>query len=443
VSDEGRKTESAHLHDTGFDSVRRFRLAVVEGADKDLAWSSASDRCSIGTHPSNELKLSDPTVSRFHCELVVDARGVRLRDLGSRNGTDLDGVLAVEAYVRDGSVIRMGRTALRFELERERNKLPISTSDRFGSLLGASPVMRATFALLEQAAVTASTVLLQGETGTGKEGAAEGIHAASPRRDGPFVVVDCSAIPENLLESELFGHERGAFTGANERRIGAFEEASGGTIFLDEIGELPLNLQPKLLRALEQREVRRVGGTGVQKVDVRVVAATNRDLRAEINAGRFRPDLFFRLAVIKVRLPSLRERPDDLQVLVPHIGESLEASPEALAQLCEPSFIAHLQEASWPGNVRELRNYLERCIVFRQSVPLAESHDAQASVTTGPALLARQYPAARRWALAEFERSYVEALLIQHQGKVVQAARAAGINRVHLFRLTRRHGVKV
>jgi len=297
--------------------------------------------------------------------------------------------------------------------------------------------MRAAFALLERAAASDATVLIEGETGTGKEGAARGLHDGSTRRSGPFVVVDCGAIPAELLESELFGHERGAFTGASAARAGAFEEADGGTIFLDEIGELPLDLQPKLLRAIEHRQIRRVGSNLHKTVDVRLVAATHRDLRADVNDGRFRPDLYFRLAVVRINLPPLRERPEDIPLLVERIVDGLVDDPAARAPLLDGALVTALQRGAWAGNVRELRNHLERCLVLGGPVPLA---------APGPVVGAVDgripYAEARQRALDEFERRYLEDLLRRHDGKVASAARAAGVNRAYLYRLLQRHGLR-
>jgi len=291
--------------------------------------------------------------------------------------------------------------------------------------------MRHAFALLERVAATEATVLLEGETGTGKELAAAAIHDAGPRTADPFVVVDCGSIPDNLLESELFGHERGAFTGAEKSRAGAFEEAHGGTIFLDEIGELPLPLQPALLRVLEERSVRRVGSRSARKsVDVRVVAATNRDLRAEVNAGRFRGDLFYRLAVLRVRLPSLRDRLEDLPLLVETLLRRLGATPDAKRRLTRSAFLRSLRRHSWDGNVRELRNYLERALVFGPPEP----SDAAA---TDPG-----FNASKRRAIEAFEREYLAELIAGHDENVTAAAKTAGINRVTLHRLLRKHGYR-
>jgi transcriptional regulator with PAS, ATPase and Fis domain len=419
--------------------VRRFRLVFVEGSAAGQAWTSSGDTCSIGSHPSNDLHVEDKAVSRFHCEVRVQGKGVVVRDLQSRNGTSVDGVDVVEAWLRPGSLIRLGRTALQIQMASETNALPLSERTSFGSLVGGSVVMRSTFALLERAAASDATILLEGETGTGKEGAAESIHNESARREAPFLVVDCSALPANLLESELFGHEKGAFTGAAGRRKGAFEEAHGGTIFLDEVGELGADLQPKLLRVLENREVKPVGANLARPVDVRVIAATNRDLRAEVNAGRFRSDVYFRLAVVKIGMPPLRQRADDVPLLIDSIVRSL--GPEAAAaapKILTPATIAGLTHSAWPGNVRELRNWLQRCLVLQQPMPVSEhgvfdgDDDDQVDATV-------PFSQARRQAINAFERRYLETLLEQHGGNVARAAQASGVHKVHLYRLLRRH----
>ena len=420
-------------------AVRRFLLTVVEGPGAGTVWDSVSDACSIGSHPSNDFNLDDPTVSRFHCEIRVGPKGARVKDLDSTNGVLVDGVQVAEGYLRGGSLLRLGRAVVRFDYSTDSNRLPVSERTRFGSLVGTSVPMRMCFALLERAAGKDVTVLLEGETGTGKSQAAQAIHQESARRDKPFLTVDCGAIPADLLESELFGHEKGAFTGAAQRRIGAFEEAHGGTVFLDEIGELPAELQPKLLRVLEAREIRRVGTNTYVPVDVRIIAATNRDLRAEVNAGRFRSDLFFRLAVLRIPLPPVRQRPEDLQLLVEQILDSLGADPERTKALRSPGFISKLEQAAWPGNVRELRNYLERCLVFEDTLALTDVAPAGSRFEVDAKL---PYAEARRLALDDFERRYLRALLELHQGKVSQAAVGADMDRVYLYRLLRRHGIK-
>jgi len=310
--------------------------------------------------------------------------------------------------------------------------------------VGSSVAARMSFALMERAAASEVTVLLEGETGTGKSQAAESIHRQSSRRDHSFLVVDCGALPPNLLESELFGHEKGAFTGAMTRRVGVFEEARGGTVFLDEIGELPLELQPKLLRVLEAREIRRLGTNSYTPVDVRIITATNRDLRAEVNAGRFRSDLYFRLAVVKIPLPALRQRAEDVPLIVEKLISGLGADARVKATLLDPGFIAQLQRSAWPGNIRELRNHLERCVVLQETLLPGEGEETTRPSDDAPTQIDPRvpYPEARRRALDAFERQYVEALLQLHGGKVSQAAASADIDRVHLYRLIKRHRVR-
>ncbi|MBE4751303.1 FHA domain-containing protein [Corallococcus sp. ZKHCc1 1396] len=421
--------------------VRRFRLSVVEGPGAGMVWESTSDTCSVGSHPLNDCAVEDSTVSRFHCEVKIGPKGPQVKDLDSLNGVIVDGVQVVEGILRSGSLLRLGRVVLRFDFSAESNRLPLSDMTHFGSLVGTSVAMRGCFAMMERAAARDVTVLLEGETGTGKSQAALAIHQASRRKDAAFLVVDCGAIPAHILESELFGHEKGSFTGAVSRRAGVFEEADGGTVFLDEIGELPPELQPKLLRVLENREIRRVGSNTYLPVDVRLMAATHRDLRAEVNAGRFRSDLFFRLAVLRIGMPSLRQRPEDLSMLVSGILQSLGADPERTGALRTPEFLARLRHAAWPGNVRELRNHLERCLVFEDALPLAEE-DSRPEGSPLEVDLSRPYAEQRRRVVDDFERRYLRALLEKHQGKVAQAAITAGMDRVHFYRLLRRHGIK-
>jgi DNA-binding NtrC family response regulator len=418
-------------------NARRFAIAVADGPARGVT-APPTERCTIGSHPSNDLVVQDSFVSRFHCEVTAEADGPRLRDVGSTNATWVDGVQVHDALLRDGSAIRIGQSTLVVSLSAETAVRPISNARSFGGLVGESLAIRSVFARLERAASSDATVLIEGETGTGKEAAAEAVHAASARRDGPFVVVDLSALPGNLLESELFGHEKGAFTGATERRIGAFEEASGGTVFLDEIGELPLELQPKLLRVLEQRTIRRLGSNARIPIDVRIVAATNADLRRGVNDGRFRPDLYYRLAVVRVELPPLRERPDDIHMLADRLLEVLGADAARRAELLHPDSLTRLRRRAWPGNVRELRNQLESWLVMDDAI--ASPALEEAPVALGPAIDPRlTYEQARRRALTEFERAFAPALVAFHGGNVGEAAKAAGMDRAYLYRLLRRH----
>ncbi len=426
----------------------RLRLRVSDGPDAGAVFVATRDRIVVGTAGDADLALHDKTVSRYHCELVVVGDRVEVRDLGSRNGTSVDGVGVVHAFLRPGASLAVGASKLVLEVDADGElRIPLADGDGFGGLVGRSLAMRAVFARLERVAASDATVLLTGETGTGKEGAAEAVHAAGARRGGPFVVVDCGAIPPELIESELFGHDKGAFTGASTARAGAFVSAHGGTVILDELGELPPALQPKLLRALERREVKPVGHDAYVPIDVRLIAATHRDLRAEVNAHRFRADLYYRLAVVEVRLPPLRERREDLPLLVEHLLRALGVAdrPEA-APLRAPAFLAEIAGHPWPGNVRELRNHVERCLVLRElsgpgsSGEAAPPDAAPADVVTAAA----GSPGAidLRQARGDWERRYLEDLLAQHGNNVSATARAAGIDRKYLYRLLWRNGLR-
>jgi DNA-binding NtrC family response regulator len=382
-------------------------------------------------------------VSRFHCEVQAEGGAVVVKDLGSKNGVSIDGVRVSQAWLHGGAVITIGNTKLSFELAKEPVKAPMSARSKFGIMVGRSVAMRRAFSVLERAAQSNATVLLGGETGTGKEAAAESIHRESSRKDKPFIVVDCGAIPANLLESELFGHEKGAFTGASGLRTGAFEEADGGTLFLDEIGELEPDLQPKLLRVLERREIKRVGSSTYFPVDVRIIAATNRNLRTEVNAKNFRSDLYYRLAVVEVALPALRERVEDLPILVDAILARLGehgGAPLGADLVKTREFQAAIGRHSWPGNVRELRNYVERCLALAEQAPLDEEAAAAGTElaidTSVPLKTARD-----RWT-AVFERRYLEKVLEENGGNVSAAARAASVDRIHFYRLLWRNGLK-
>jgi transcriptional regulator with GAF, ATPase, and Fis domain len=310
--------------------------------------------------------------------------------------------------------------------------------------IGESLAMRRIFRVVDGVAATDATVLLMGETGTGKDVLARAIAKRSPRGQ-PFIVVDCGAVTQSLLASELFGHERGAFTGAVSQRKGAFELATGGTIFLDEIGELPLDVQPMLLRILESREYRRVGGAQTLKADVRVVAATSRDLEQEVNLGQFREDLYFRLAVVPIHVPPLRARREDIPALVEHILARIKA-PEGLRPSARS--MQWLSSHDWPGNVRELRNLLERAVYMSQAAKSPElllpalPAGAEAAGDVFRFSLDETYRDARARVEDEFEQRYVTWLLEQHAGNLSAAARAVQMDRKYLHTLARKHGLR-
>jgi DNA-binding NtrC family response regulator len=399
----------------------------------------------IGKARENGLVLTDHTVSRHHCEIGRTVGGFRVRDLGSTNGTLLEGVTVTDAIAPMGTVLRIGGVDVALRPEADLVELQPYDATEFEGVIGHSVAMRRIFRVLDGVAQTDATVLLQGETGTGKEVLARALVRRS-RRPEPYVVVDCSAVTPSLLSSELFGHERGAFTGAIAQRKGAFESAQGGTVFLDEIGELPLDVQPMLLRVLESREFRRVGGNQTLRADVRVVAATNRDLEREISAGKFREDLFFRLSVVPVRVPALRTRREDIPALVRHIlgqvpgGASLAPSARTMQWL-----VGH----DWPGNVRELRNLLERATYLSSAanstelllptLPVGNGDPADSLFRYSPG---ESYRDARARIEEEFERRYVSSLLAEHQGNISHAAKAAQMDRKYLGTLVRKHGLR-
>ena len=415
--------------------LRRMRLTVVDGPDAGLERSLERGVVHLGSHDDNDLVLTDDTVSRFHAEIDHTPRGTVLRDLDSTNGTWMGDVRVREVYLgHEQRTFRLGQTTVRYASEDEVVDIVPSATEQFEGLVARSVAMREVFSVLERVAPTDLTVLLSGETGTGKELVSRAIHARSKRRRGPLVVFDCGAVARNLIESELFGHEKGAFTGAIAPRAGVFEQANGGTIFLDELGELPLELQPTLLRVLEQRQVRRVGGRRLRPVDVRVVAATNRDLHQEVKAGRFREDLYYRLAVVEVALPPLRDRLEDLELLVEHI---LADAPMAhAAKGVTAAVLARFRTQAWPGNVRELRNTLLRALPFCDDEQL-DLDALPAAPDTPDDTLSLPLSEARKRAARDFERTYAEQLLTRHDGDVRQAAAAAGIDVAAFRRLLR------
>ncbi len=440
--------------------TKAYLLRVVEPGFDDVLHRITALRLSVGTLESNDLVVRDNSVSRMHFEIVVELDGFRLIDRRSRNGTYVDNVRVFDAYLKGTARIRAGSTQFFFEVLDEELEQPLALADSFGPLLGRSRAMRSMYALLEQISPTALTVLIQGESGTGKELIAEAIHAASPRAGGPFVVFDCSAVAATLLESELFGHEKGAFTGAEGRRGGCMEDADGGTLFLDEIGELPLDLQPKLLRAVEKREVRALGSSRTRQVDVRVLAATNRDLSGEVNAGTFRADLYYRLAVMQVRVPPLRERLEDLPLLVEHFLSRAISDPVALARRLaefEADDYAKLRERPWRGNVRELRNLVEQSLVLGAAGAIASGaplsppeafddpteplEESMAGAFLFPVNIGGGFLEERKRLLAEFERTFLERLLAEAEGNLTKAAQRAMLDRSYFKRLLKRYGL--
>ncbi|HEY1551402.1 MAG TPA: sigma 54-interacting transcriptional regulator [Kofleriaceae bacterium] len=426
-------------------NLRKCKLVVIKGAQRGTEFVIAGDVIRIGKAPENDLVLADETVSRVHFEIVRDAKGYLVRDMKSTNGTFLDSAEVKEAYLRAGSVIKAGEVELKFTPFEERIEILPSEKESLGEMVGKSPAMREIFGLVERIAPTDATVLIEGETGTGKDMIARTLHLLSPRHDKSFIVVDCGAVAGTLIESELFGHEKGAFTGAVAARQGAFELASGGTVFLDELGELSLDLQPKLLRVLEQRELRRVGGAKTIKVDLRVIAATRKDLRSEVEKGKFREDLYFRLNVVPITAPPLRERREDIPLLIDHMLARLAHSANDTAVLGDATRAA-LMAHDWPGNVRELRNVIERALALGADpgmlvAPLDTSQKGvqlSTAVEFDPGVSFRETK--ERWTEL-FERRYLTWLLRRAEGNISKAARDADMDRKYLHKLLRKYGI--
>jgi DNA-binding NtrC family response regulator len=437
---EVNEVEAAAIH-----GVPRLTASSGPSAGRGLAMTNAL--ATVGRHPTNDLVLDDPRASGVHLELRRVGDRVHVRDAGSTNGTWIGPHRLVEAELAAGAELTVGGTLLRVDLDDAATPARRSTGGgSFGELVGQSSEMLELFATLERIAPKDLTVLLQGETGTGKEEVARALHGRSARAAAPFVVIDATALPESLAESLLFGHERGAFTGAEQRRAGFFEAAHGGTVFIDEVGELPATVQSKFLRVLERREVTRVGGTTPAKVDVRIIAATHRDLRHEIEAGRFREDLFFRLAQMRLVLPPLRDRPTDVAVLCAKILAQVAGAGSPF--VLEPSALAHLESQRWPGNVRELRNVLTRAAalasepVIRRIDVAGEGLGFRGTREERAALdLSGTFAGAKDRAVERFESAYLGALMKRCAGNLSLAAREADVARHHLRDLLKKRGL--
>jgi DNA-binding NtrC family response regulator len=427
--------------------VPKIELAVTREAGRSVDKRSELDGevFRVGSNPGNELVLEDPRVSRFHLRIAKETDAWRVYDWGSKNGTALNGVRIRDAELRMPECeLELGDSIVRVRELPSSERVPALACASYGALFGRSLAMQKLFGIVDRVSKSMSNVLIEGESGTGKELVASEIVKRGPRAEKPFIVLDCSAISPHVIESELFGHKRGAFTGADRDHEGLFEKASGGTIFLDEIGEMPIDMQPKLLRALESREVRRVGEAVPRKVDVRVLAATNRRLEREINRGRFREDLYFRLGVLTIRTPALRERREDLPLLVNAFLEVLEASDEQRS-LFTASVLAELAENDWPGNVRQLKNYVERAVVLMDA-RIDETEDRGEPSIRAPAAhtvdLDLPFNTAKARLVGDFERTYLTTLLEWAGGNVSKAARRAKMDRMNLHRLVQLYGLR-
>lgn len=421
---------------------QEFSLVLLTGPQAGQVFAIGQS-LRIGKAPDNDVVLDHPTVSRNHLTVRRSGDVFTVQDQGSTNGTFIDGAQIKEGFLRAGALLEVGDVQLRFQPMLKSLEVNPLANDRLGDLVGKSLPMRQIFALIQRIAPTESTLLLIGETGSGKGAASRTIHKLSSRATGPFVVFDCASVSENLIESELFGHEKGAFTGAVAQRVGCLERADGGTLFLDEIDDLPLDLQPKLLRALEDREFRRLGQSGsAHKFETRVIAASKKDLWAETQAGRFREDLYFRLSVFTLTLPTLRDRKEDIPLLV----DAMANGPlwNRLSDKQHEQFTAH----TWPGNVRELRNAVERLKHVADIPELAsenflreysgpDRHEGE----TLPVNYAGPFKDMKDDLIRAYEREYLTRLLSKTRGNIAKAARDAGLDRKHLYSLLHKYGL--
>ena len=469
--------------------LRKCKLVIEREDGQSSEYIFDQNNIALGAMEDNDLVIEDDTVSRYHCRIYQDENSYLVQDLDSTNGTFVNRVRIKEAYLKPGCTVTIGKTDVKFQSLDERVEILPSNREAFGDIVGKSVRMREIFGILEKIAPTGVTVVIEGETGTGKEVVARTTHLTSTRSKGPFVVFDCGAVPENLIESELFGHEKGSFTGAIMSRQGLFEMAQGGTIFLDELGELNLDLQPKLLRALEQREIRRVGSNKSVKIDVRVIAATNRNLEDEVKSGRFREDLFYRLSVVRVMLPSLRERREDIPLLVKHFLRSASFNREGGTRVrikgISRDALDCLMNYHWPGNVRELVNVIERACSFadteyiqpedlpenisgigivQRRVSTQEETEKSSGLTTGnvpvgvplglgapaagggasmPIGLEKTFKDAKEEWVSSFERDYITNLLRRNDSNISHAAKEADIDRKYFRKLMKKYGVEI
>ena len=439
---DGRPTE---LH------LRKCKF-VIERAGRQRERIFDQSLITLGAIDDNDMVLNEETVSRYHGKVVQEEDGYVLVDLNSTNGTFINGVRIREAYLKSGCTLQLGKMEIKFYYADEKVPIVPSQKDSLGKLIGTNVKMREIYGIIEKIAPSGATVVVEGETGTGKEVVSQTIHDLSPRAKGPMMVFDCGAVPQNLIESELFGHEKGSFTGAIMTRQGIFEMAHGGTLFLDELGELSPDLQPKLLRVLEQREIRRVGTSKAIRVDVRLIAATNRNLEEEVRAGRFRQDLYYRLSVVRIMLPPLRDRPEDIPLLAQHF---LNVGPfnrvpggDVRVHSISPEAMTLLSGYDWPGNVRELLNVIERAVSFAEGQRIEVRDLPDQLQPSTPAREVQPFPesdiafkeAKERW-VSSFERDYLIKLLARNKGNISHAAREAEIDRKYFRKLMKKHGV--
>jgi len=422
--------------------LRKLSMLVIEGPQTGKRFPvDGGETILVGSDETCDLILVEPTVSRHHLELERVGDRFLVKDLESTNGTSINGTRIKEAYLAPGGILRVGNVELMFQPVYEAAQAGTQQCEEFGTLLAASPAMKSIMGLLRRAAKLGTTVLLRGETGVGKSALARAMHAEGPRSKGPFVVFDCGSVPPTLIESELFGAEKGAFTGAVKSRPGACEQAQGGTLFLDEIEDLPLELQSKLLRVIEEKEVRRLGATKPTSLDLHIIAASKIDLPTAVGERKFRADLYYRIAVIDVEVPPLRERAEDLPLLCDHFLKETQGTHSW--NRLTPALREQFESYSWPGNLRELRNVLERLqCIGEEGSPVGEGG---VMIQAGDKPLSldwnRPFKEAKEDLVDTFEREYLKRLLERSGGAIAPAAREAGLNRKYFYDLLRKHGL--
>ena len=412
-------------------------LRVITPATRATTLKLTAGTCVIGSAPDCDLCIPDVTVSRRHAEVELTPEGVRIRDLGSRNGSFYLGHRFESMVLGLGVHVKLGSAEIAIDADIGGLESDLVHPDTvFRGIIGASVAMRKLFTVLARLDGSLVNVLVTGDSGVGKELVAHAIHQGSAVSDGPMVVVNCGAFPRELIASELFGHKRGAFSGAVEARKGAFDSADGGTLFLDEIGELPLDVQPMLLRALESGEIRPVGGDTNKHVKVRIVAATNRDLEEEVRAGRFRGDLYYRLAVVTLRVAPLRERPEDVRPLANAFAQAsgLTTLPAELVE--------QLVGRPWPGNVRELRNAVQSFAAIGRLPGTGNAIEAKLDQAIAESIDVTRMYADQKEDLGErFTKLYLQALMRHTNGHQTVAAQMAGLDRSYLGKLLARYGI--
>jgi len=414
------------------------RLVVMEGDDAGAELDLPAGAAVVGKSSSCDLQLADSAVSGQHLRIEVSAEGLRVTDLESTNGTFYLGGQLAQAVLPIGAVLRLGRTRLALASRQPVSGAGFSERDHYGAIVGGAPAMRRLYAMLERLEKTEYTILVQGETGVGKELVAREVHLRSPRAKGPYEILDCASIPRELAESQLFGHVRGAFTGADRDHKGVFERARGGAVFLDEIGELSSDLQPKLLRVLENRQVHPVGGQGTIEVDARVIAATNRDLGDEVEAGRFREDLYFRLNVVTVVVPPLRDRREDIPALVRHFLQTMNLTEIEVSQETVELFTCGYD---WPGNVRELRNAITRVASLGAMPEALQQAPPEAAAAALEVDTDAPFLEAKKRLVEAFEHDYLHSQMERSEGNIAKAARLSDMDRSYFKRLLKRHGL--